>query len=146
METGNPIYITILDDYFTLPKITKRQQEENTRIWESLFDQYLQTFGLSEQSQKFLNWEKKIALMQCQMLARQDWAMQAAINIETKKMRDEISKLNDTTIEETTAFLEQHRKQTIDQFKCSVKMYYTYVNLMNKEAKRAKSRNLAKQK
>jgi len=61
-------------------------------------------------------------------------------------MRTQVASENKSTFEETVAYLEQHRKISIDAFKCPTKMFYTYVNMMNGDAKKTKAKNLAKQK
>ncbi len=139
METGNPIYIYLLSDYFDLPKFTKKQMVSAVKYWDELFDQYLKKFGLSESSQRILKTEVAIAKLKAKMVERSDWGMSAAIRIEESKLRKVLSEENKSTLEETVAFLEDKRKISIDQFKCSVVMFYTYVNLMNKQAKKNKA-------
>ena len=142
METGNPLFVYQLEDYFDLPKFTKPQKEKAVIYWDQLFDQYLGRFGLSEYSQRILKAEVKIAKLKVKMLEREDWGMNAAIRIEESKLRKELEVENNSTLEETVAFLEQHRKIALDQFSCSVVMFYTYVNLMNKEAKKSRAQSL----
>lgn len=143
-DTGNPAYIFIMDDYFTIPKLTKKQRNLSIKSWEFLFNEYLETFGLPEKAMKILKWEAKIAKMKIQMLEKRNWGMQAAINIEQKALDREKEKDEKGSLEETIAFIEQHRKIALDQFKCSVKMFYTYVNLMNADAKKERAKNLSK--
>lgn len=145
-ETGDPRYLYVFDDYYSLPEFTKPQKKKANELWDKLFDEYLKSFGLSEHSLKILQWEIKILKLKCQMIEESDWAMSAAIKIEESKMRMEMESSNKSTFEETVAYLEQHRKISIDAFKCSVKMFYTYVNMMNSEAKKTKARNLANKK
>jgi len=142
-ETGDPCFIYILDDYFDFPKFTKAQRKAAVESWENLFDQYLKTFGLSEHALKILMWERKIALLKCKMIEKGDYAMNAAIVVEEAALRKEIEVENKGTFEETVAFLEQYRKISIDQFKCSTKMFFTYVNIMNTETKKQKAKNFA---
>ncbi len=145
METGKTVYIRILPDYFHLPKETKKQRNESNKIWEALFDEYLKVFGLSKASEKIIRMERKIALLQYDMIERQDYGMSAAINMEKRKLKDFMDlQGKGGTIEETVAHLEQHKKTTIDIFKCSVKMFYTYVNMMNADAEVTKKKNLVK--
>jgi hypothetical protein len=139
METGNPIYVYMLSDYFDLPKLSKRQMVNAVKYWDELFDQYLKRFGLSESSYRIIKTEISIAKMKAKMVERGDWGMSAAIRIEESKLRKVLAEENKTTLEETIAFLEDKRKISIDQFKCSVVMFYTYVNLMNKQAKKNKA-------
>jgi hypothetical protein len=139
METGNPIYVYMLSDYFDLPKLSKKQMSNAVKYWDELFDQYLKRFGLSESSYRIIKTEISIAKMKAKMVERSDWGMSAAIRIEESKLRKVLSEENKSTLEETVAFLEDKRKISIDQFKCSVVMFYTYVNLMNKQAKKNKA-------
>jgi hypothetical protein len=144
METGNPAFIILMDDYFDLPKLSKKIYSKAVEFWDNLFDQYLNAFGLSEHSLKMLKWEIKICKLKAKMIEREDWAMNAAINIEEKKYRQEMELSNNGTLEMTTAYLEQHRKIALDPFKCSVKMFYTYVNMMNVDAKKQRDKNISK--
>lgn len=143
-ETGDACYLYILEDYYDLPKFTKKQKEFAISLWEKLFDEYLKTFGLSEHAMKIFMWERKIALLKCKMIERKDYGMNAAIRVEEASLRKEIETENKGTFEETVAFLEQYRKISIDQFKCSTKMFFTYVNLMNSDVKKQKAKNMAK--
>lgn len=145
-ETGDPRYLFVMDDYYSLPEFTKPQKKKAHELWDKLFDEYLKSFGLSEHSFKILQWEVKIAKLKYEMIVESDWGMSAAIKIEESKMRTQVASENKSTFEETVAYLEQHRKISIDAFKCPTKMFYTYVNMMNGDAKKTKAKNLAKQK
>ena len=144
METGNPLFIVKGIDYFDMPKVTKATYKKLDTCWDELLDQYLRKFGLSEQAEKSLRLEVKIAKLKIKMVLTKDWGLLAAIRMEERKLKQDLEAHNKATFEETVAYVEKYQGKSIDAFTCSTQMFYTYVDLMNKQAKRDRANNMRK--
>ena len=105
--------------------------------WISLYDEYLDHFGLSKSYLKILELQNKIAKLICQRWEKEDKTLVAIIQIEQSKLNDlNGKKEKSSTFEEDIAVIEQYRKIGLDAKTTSVKMFYTYIKLMEKDGKK----------
>ena len=105
--------------------------------WVSLYDEYLDHFGLSKSYLKILELQTKIAKLICQRWEKEDKTLVAIIQIEHSKLNDlNGKKEKSSTFEEDIAVIEQYRKIGLDAKTTSVKMFYTYIKLMEKDGKK----------
>jgi len=142
-----PIYnfhkvLTTGDLTFTLKEeiserqITKQQKKiENN--WQFLYDEYLSHFGLEKNHIKKMEIEDKIAKLIIQRWLNDDKSLESIINIEKMKL-DEVAgkKKKSSTFEEDVAIIEKYMSIGLDVKKTSVKRFYTYIKLMQKDGQK----------
>ena len=135
LNTDDLRYLLVLDDYFDMDSVAIPKTLDLNAVWIKIFDEYIQTFGLSEAFQKKQRQKIKIAKLKLEMVLKENWGIEAIIRNEEKKLESE-SEGNDITMEELTAHIEKSRKMPIDIMKVSVKMFNTYLAIMKKENKK----------
>ena len=129
---------------FTLKhKITDRKLKKNfaeiEKNWEALYDQYLEHFGLAKNHIRKMELEDKIAKLIIQRWLKNDKSLEAVIGIEKQKLNELISKKKkDSTFEEDVAVIEKYMSIGMDTEKLSVKMFYTYIKMMQKDGEKNK--------
>lgn len=115
----------------------KRNIDKLGKKWVSLYDEYLDHFGLSKSYLKILELQTKIAKLICQRWEKDDKTLVSIIQIEQSKLNDlNGKKEKSSTFEEDIAVIEKYRKIGLDAKTTSVKMFYTYIKLMEQDGKK----------
>jgi len=121
-----------------LPKLEK--------AWINCYNQYLQTFGLNKMYLLVLEQEEKIAKLICDRWIKDLKHLNGVIKHEEQVLKKMIlpSKGVKKSFEEDLAIIQKHNGFVIDPKKTSVKMFFTYVKMLEKEANEQKVRNATK--
>lgn len=99
--------------------------------WDNLYNEYLDHFGLSKNYKQIIDQETKICKLLIKRWLKNDRSMENIIEIEEIKLKElNQTKKKTSTFEEDIAIIEQHRKIGLDPHKTSVKMFYTYVKMI----------------
>lgn len=141
-----PIYnfhkVMATDDFRHLVKnkISDKQYAFNIdkigKKWITFYDEYLDHFGLTKSHEKVIEQQTKIAILTIKRWEKNDKSMEAVIEIEKQKLNELTGKKKkDSTFEEDVAVIEKYRGIGMDAKKTSVKMFYTYIKLMEKDGK-----------
>ena len=141
-----PIYnfhkVMVTDDfrYLVKNKISDKQYAFNIdkigKKWITFYDEYLDHFGLTKSHEKVIEQQTKIAILTIKRWEKNDKSMEAVIEIEKQKLNELTGKKKkDSTFEEDVAVIEKYRGIGMDAKKTSVKMFYTYIKLMEKDGK-----------
>ncbi|MBG7630613.1 MAG: hypothetical protein IZT56_09290 [Bacteroidetes bacterium] len=120
------------------------QQLENA--WINCYNQYLQTFGLNKMYVLVLDQEEKIAKLICDRWIKDLKHLNGVIKHEEQVLKQMIlpTKGEKKSFEEDLAIIQKHNGFVIDQKTTSVKMFFTYVKMLEKEATDQKRRNATK--
>ena len=107
--------------------------------WDNLYDEYLEHFGLAKSHIRKMEIENKIAKLQIKRWLTNDKTLEAVIGIEHQKL-NEVSdkKQKSSTFEEDVAVIEKYMSIGMDTEKVSVKMFYTYIKMMQKDGEKNK--------
>lgn len=113
--------------------------EKILKHWEVLYDEYLDHFGLDETLRRVMEIENKIAQLKIERWLEDEKSLESVIKIEQQKLEEiKGKKTKGTSFEEDVAIIEKYRGIGLDSKKTSVKMFYTYIKLMNKDGKKDK--------
>ena len=120
------------------------QQLENA--WINCYNQYLQTFGLNKMYVLVLDQEEKIAKLICDRWIKDLKHLNGVIKHEEQVLKQMIlpTKGEKKSFEEDLAIIQKHNGFVIDQKTTSVKMFFTYVKMLEKESTDQKVRNATK--
>jgi hypothetical protein len=120
------------------------QKLENS--WINCYNQYLQTFGLNKMYVLVLDQEEKIAKLICDRWIKDLKHLNGVIRHEEQVLKQMIlpTKGEKKSFEEDLAIIQKHNGFVIDQKTTSVKMFFTYVKMLEKESTDQKIRNAAK--
>lgn len=124
-ETGNLSYLKELDSY----EVESDGRLES--VWDKLYEQYFKAFGVSDEYLKRLRIRKKIALLQCELIATGDKTIKSFIGAEQEYLK-EMDKGERMKFEDIIVAIEKFMGFPIDKMKVSTLKYYTYLNTLKK--------------
>ena len=127
-------------------KFKKKHIKQLENGWINCYNQYLQTFGLNKMYILVLEQEEKIAQLICDRWIKDLKHLNGVIKHEEQVLKQMIlpTKGVKKSFEEDLAIIQKHNGFVIDQKTTSVKMFFTYVKMLEKEANDQKRRNAAK--
>ena len=127
-------------------KFKKKHIPKLEKAWIDCYNQYLQTFGLNKMYLLVLEQEEKIAKLICDRWIKDLKHLNGVIKHEEQVLKQMMlpSKGVKKSFEEDLAIIQKHNGFVIDPKKTSVKMFFTYVKMLEKEANDQKVRNATK--
>jgi hypothetical protein len=127
-------------------KFKKKHLPKLEKAWINCYNQYLQTFGLNKMYLLVLEQEEKIAKLICDRWIKDLKHLNGIIKHEEQVLKEMVlpTKGVKKSFEEDLAIIQKHNGFVIDPKKTSVKMFFTYVKMIEKEANDQKIRNAAK--
>jgi len=127
-------------------KFKKKHLSKLENAWINCYNQYLQTFGLNKMYLLVLEQEEKIAKLICDRWIKDLKHLNGVIKHEEQVLKQMIlpTKGVKKSFEEDLAIIQKHNGFVIDQKTTSVKMFFTYVKMLEKESTDQKIRNAAK--
>lgn len=127
-------------------KFKKKHLPKLEKAWIDCYNQYLQTFGLNKMYLLVLEQEEKIAKLICDRWIKDLKHLNGVIKHEEQVLKQMIlpTKGVKKSFEEDLAIIQKHNGFVIDQKTTSVKMFFTYVKMLEKEANEQKVRNATK--
>lgn len=127
-------------------KFKKKHLPKLEKAWIDCYNQYLQTFGLNKMYLLVLEQEEKIAKLICDRWIKDLKHLNGVIKHEEQVLKEMVlpTKGVKKSFEEDLAIIQKHNGFVIDPKKTSVKMFFTYVKMLEKEANEQKIRNAAK--
>lgn len=127
-------------------KFKKKHIPQLEKAWINCYNQYLQTFGLNKMYLLVLEQEEKIAKLICDRWIKDLKHLNGIIKHEEQVLKEMVlpTKGVKKSFEEDLAIIQKHNGFVIDPKKTSVKMFFTYVKMLEKEANEQKIRNASK--
>lgn len=111
---------------YLLKEVKEDDRGDLQHLWDSMYDEYIKEFGVSEQYEKELVIRKKIGELQCQLIITEDKIIKSFIGAEQHYL-DELRKIKKLTFEETIVEIEKTRPFAVNIKEMSVRRYYTYL-------------------
>ena len=133
-KTDNLAYLKKLDSY---RKIENETSKELNEIWTTIYDEYLEEFGLSTEYLEHLNKKKELSMLKNEFILTGDRNLLNLIDIEEAELLDSYTKSEATTFESVVIALEKIQKVPIDVKKITVYQYNNYLRTLkeNKDGK-----------
>jgi hypothetical protein len=129
-KTGNLAYIKKLDSYRNI-------EEDNTlvleQIWLSIYDQYLEEFGLSKEYKEILERKKEIARMKNEFIMTDNRNLLNFIKIEELELEASFDKSEGMNFESVVVGIERVQKININIKKITVFEYNNYLRTLKEE-------------
>lgn len=106
-------------------------------VWENLYNEFINTFGISDSLREVLQIKKEIAVMRYKMVADDSNAyLQTFINIKEYELKQILGRLEKQEFTSAKVYIEKYMGFRIDLKTTSVKEYYEYLKVLEKEAKK----------
>jgi hypothetical protein len=125
-ETGNLIYLHILEDY------EGKEDYNLIELWNKLQNEYLDEFGITEEFRKILSLKKKWINKKVEYLTTGERFKLTEIDI----IESDIAETMDSKVavdkDDTIITLERKLGRELDPKQISVKKYYKYINHFSK--------------
>lgn len=113
----------------------KEISEELIKVWDGIFSEFIDTFGIPEKLKEILELKRDIQCLQWEMLITDDGSLETFIDIkqyeleQKTKVEGKSSKINEAKV-----YLEKFMGFRINEREITVKEYYEYMQVLNKEA------------
>ena len=105
--------------------------------WETLYNEYLKEFGLNERYKKYLEAQKKRALLQCEYIIKKNKFKLTEIEIQTQRIKDlEMYFGSGQKIEVILTWLGKFLGYKVDQKTTTVTEYFTILEQYGKANKK----------
>ena len=118
-------------------KPKKIDEKEAEKAFESLFAEYIDIFGISESYYKVLELKKEICKLNIEMALTGDLFLKNFIRMAQIELNDLNKNTDKTNLHEVKVYLEKYLGFRLNEKEVSVKEYYTYLNVMSKDNKKA---------
>jgi len=118
--------------------LNELQKDELQKIWEELYNEFINVFGLSESLKDIMELELKIARLQMKRITSDDAAVLNFINSLQKQLnalREKNQAESGSDIYTTKNNLEKHFKVNISMSTCTVREFYSYLRDLKKDIK-----------
>lgn len=127
-------------------KFKKKHIKKLETTWIECYNQYLQSFGLNKMYLLILEQEEKIAKLMCERWIKDLKHLNAVITHEENILKEMMlpTKGEKKSFEEDLAIIQKHNGFVVDPKRTSVKMFFTYVRMLEKEANQQKVYNATK--
>lgn len=126
-------------------KVKKKYYPELQKAWISCYNQYLQTFGHNRNHLLILELEDKIAINKIKMWTTDNKSISAFIKRDERLLKElMLPNKEKGSFEEDLIVIQKHQGVPIDGKLTSVRRFFTYVKMMQKEADQIKRDNAKK--
>lgn len=118
----------------TKREVNTKEHEYLNTIFESIYEQFITAFGVNETMKRAMELRRDIGVLKLEMAISGDLSRQTFIDIkedELGKLLLETEKQSNITMK---AYVDKFMGFHIDEKKVSVKEYYSYIELLKKEA------------
>lgn len=113
--------------------ISGKESEQLKNIWQNIFDEFIDTFDVPEYMKTILSLRRDIECLRVDMYIEKDRTLSAIIQVKELELKNLLGNDKIDNVNETTAHIEKYLGFRIDENICSVKKYYTYVKMIEKE-------------
>lgn len=129
-KTGNYSYIKKLDSYRNIDIDTS---EELTKCWNSIYDEFLEEFGLSKRYLDLLQARKTIANLKLEFVKTGTRAILNEIEIEEIDFANEFQTTEEARYESIVMAIEKRQGMAIDPKNITVYRYNNYLRTFKEE-------------
>lgn len=105
-----------------------------TKVWQTLYDEYLLAFGIGEHYKEIIEKEREISLLKIDRYLQNEKSMETLIDIAELELA-EMKGIKGGNFLETKSIIEKVLSFQIDMKKTSVAEYYTYLGLAVEQGK-----------
>ena len=130
-ETGNFEYLL-----YTRKTSSKKEVKKLARVWKSLYEQYIQRFGYTEQFIETMSKKREIALLKVDYITSGDKSLKVFIQIAEKELEEMTGE--ETDFYQGKSMLEKSLGFYIDIHRMSVAEYYSHFQVAKKTTKTTK--------
>lgn len=126
------------DMRFMLVKLSTKYDGVKAReYFDKIYSEYIDVFGISESYLKVIELKKQISVLNIEMAITGDRILKNFIKMAQIELNQINSKTNKTNTNEVKVHLEKYLGFRLNEKETSVKEYYTYLNVMANDSRKA---------
>lgn len=123
---------------FMLVKLTTKYDGQKAKeAFDNLYREYIDVFGISESYLKVIELKKNISVLKIEKALTGDRFLNNFIRMAEIELNDINAKTNKTNTNEVKVHLEKYLGFRLNEKETSVKEYYTYLNVMANDSRKA---------
>lgn len=123
--------------FMLIKQTTKYDGKKAREYFDKIYSEYIDVFGISESYLKVIELKKNISVLQIEKALTGDKILNNFIRIAQLELDDINSKTNKTNTNEVKVHLEKYLGFRLNEKETSVKEYYTYLNVMANDSRKA---------
>ena len=138
-------YLVIGVDY-RIFEISRTDFKEAEKVFEYIYDEYMNAFGMTKEFMRLTELQRKIALTTCDLWIDNDKKKKNIIKVlQSKLKRINDRNTGDVNHEKQIVLIEKWLGSTLNTKQISTKKYYTYLDIIQDEADAIKLRKTEKE-
>ena len=123
--------------FMLIKQTTKYDGKKAREYFDKIYSEYIDVFGISESYLKVIELKKNISVLQIEMAITGDRILKNFIKMAQIELNQINSKTNKTNTNEVKVHLEKYLGFRLNEKETSVKEYYTYLNVMANDSRKA---------
>ena len=127
-ETGNLVYLYIQEEY----EEEIFDNEDLMLLWDSIYNEYIEVFGLSDKYLEYMNKKISISKLQADQVITGNRTLNTLMRAKERELADLTADFFKGTYLDTQVAIERYMGFQLDPKKVSVNKFYTYLNNMEK--------------
>lgn len=129
-ETGNLSYLKKLESYRKLEEDNSADLQD---LWLSIYDEYLEEFGLSKEYKELLEKKKEIAALKNEFIITENRSLLNFIKIEEMELKASFDKSEGMSFESVVIGIEKIQKVNLKVKEITVYEYNNYLRTLKKQ-------------
>jgi len=130
-ETNDLKYILIEEQ-----KVGFMRQEELSVVFSKIYDEFLDTFGISDDLKRISELRRDIRVLEIDMYLYNDMSKETFIDIKKAELDSIVYGKSKAKLNDVKGYVEKYMGFKLDDKITAVKDYYSYIEMMNLEAKK----------
>ena len=123
--------------FMLIKQTTKYDGKKAREYFDKIYSEYIDVFGISESYLKVIELKKQISVLNIEMAITGDRILKNFIKMAQIELNQINSKTNKTNTNEVKVHLEKYLGFRLNEKETSVKEYYTYLNVMANDSRKA---------
>jgi hypothetical protein len=103
-------------------------------IWQNLYREFLDTFGISDALRKSMELKRDIEMLYIEMAMTDDKSLMTEIKIKEWEQQESVKTQTTVKYNEVKVYVEKWLSFKLDEKTTTVKEYYSYLQVLEKEA------------
>jgi hypothetical protein len=130
-ETNDLKYLLIAPS-----KVGFRRSKELNEAFSLIYDEFIDTFGVSDDLRKITELRRDIRILEIDMYLENDLSKETFIDIKKAEIDAIINSKEKDRLNDVKGYVEKYMGFHLDERTTTVKDYYTYIKIMSDEAKK----------
>lgn len=120
--------------------IKEKEKNKLQEVWQNIFEEYIDTFGMNDSLRKILFLKRDIAVLETDFYLTNDRSLKTKIKIKQYELNKLLSTDKKDSFEEMKSVIGKHQGYRIDDKLVTVKEFYSLIKAIEKEVSKEKKK------